>query len=88
MQFSINNYNQNNQGNQDNDSNNDGNNDNQNNDQVVIPPNVPVGQATQTKLAFKVEQSKILEFYGLKGKDNITAIVFIRKIDDLAWTNW
>jgi hypothetical protein len=33
------------------------------------------------------EQSKIPEFYGQKGKDNITAIVFIRKIDDLAQTN-
>ncbi len=41
----------------------------------------------QTTLAFKVEQSKILEFFGQKGKDNITAIVFIRKIDDLACTN-
>jgi hypothetical protein len=39
--------------------------------------------AAQTTLAFKVGQSKILEFYGQKGKDNITAIVFIRKIDDL-----
>jgi hypothetical protein len=43
--------------------------------------------AAQTTLAFKVEQSKILEFYGQKDKDNITAIVFIRKIDDLARTN-
>jgi hypothetical protein len=56
--------------------------DNQNNDQAV-QPNVPA----QTTLAFKVEQSKIPEFYGQKGKDNITAIVFIQKIDDLARTN-
>jgi len=39
-------------------------------------------------LAFKVEQSKLPEFFGQKGKDNITAIIFIRKIDDLARTNW
>jgi hypothetical protein len=72
---------------------NDGNdNDNaqivQNNDQVpqiIIPAGVP--RAVQTTLAFKLEQSKIPEFYGQKGKDNITAIVFIRKIDDLAQTN-
>jgi hypothetical protein len=38
-------------------------------------------------LAFKVEQSKIPEYFGQKGKDNITAIVFIRKIEDLARTN-
>jgi len=38
-------------------------------------------------LAFKLEQSKIPKFYGQKDKDNITAIVFIRKIDDLALTN-
>ncbi len=38
-------------------------------------------------LAFKVEQSKIPEFYGQKGKDNITAIVFIGKINDFAQTN-
>jgi hypothetical protein len=43
--------------------------------------------AVQTTLAFKVEQSKILEYFGQKGKDNITAIVFIRKIEDLARTN-
>jgi hypothetical protein len=34
-----------------------------------------------------VEQSKIPEYFGQKGKDNITAIVFIRKIEDLARTN-
>ena len=38
-------------------------------------------------LAFKVEQSKIPEFYGQKSKDNIMAIIFIRKIDNLARTN-
>jgi hypothetical protein len=34
--------------------------------QVVVPPGAP-----QTTLAFKVEQSKIPEFFGQKGKDNI-----------------
>ncbi len=47
--------------------------DNQN---VVVPPPT----AGQTTLAFKVEQSKIPEYFGQKGKDNITAILFIRKI--------
>jgi hypothetical protein len=53
--------------------------------QVVVPPGAP--GAPQRTLAFKVEQSKILEFFGQKGKDNITEIMFIRKIDDLARTN-
>jgi hypothetical protein len=53
--------------------------------QVVVPADAP--GAPQMTLAFKVEQRKIPEFFGQKGKDNITAIVFIRKIDDLARTN-
>jgi hypothetical protein len=69
-----------------NDDHDDGNQDPPNLPQnVVVPPAAP--GAAQTTLAFKVEQSKILEFFGQKGKDNITAIVFIRKIDDLARTN-
>ncbi len=52
---------------------------------VPVPPTAP-GVAQMT-LAFKVEQSKIPEYFGQKGKDNITAIVFIRKIEDLAHTN-
>ncbi len=52
---------------------------------VPVPPAAP--GATQTTLAFKVEQSKIPEYFGQKGKDNITAIVFIRKIEDLVRTN-
>ncbi len=47
--------------------------------------NVPAG--AQTSLAFRVEQSKILDFWGQKAKNNITAIVFVRKIDDLARSN-
>jgi len=62
----------------------DGDQDDQN---VVIPPPPAAGAAGQTTLAFKVEQSKIPEYFGQKGKDNITAIVFIRKIEDLARTN-
>jgi hypothetical protein len=38
-------------------------------------------------LTFKVEQSKVPEFFGQKGKDTISAIIFIRKIDDLARAN-
>jgi hypothetical protein len=52
---------------------------------VLVPPAAP--RAAQTTLAFKVEQSKIPEYFSQKGKDNITAIVFIRKIEDLARTN-
>jgi hypothetical protein len=51
----------------------------------VVQQNVPAG--TQTMLAFKVEQSKVPEFLEQKGKDTISAIVFIRRIDDLARTN-
>ncbi len=53
--------------------------------QVVVPPGAP--GAPQMTLAFKVEQTKLLEFFGQKGKDNIMEIVLIRKIDDLARTN-
>jgi hypothetical protein len=42
---------------------------------------------TQTMLTFKVEQSKLPDFWGQKVKDTVTAIVFIRKIDDLARSN-
>ncbi len=54
---------------------------------VVVPTPPAAPAAGQTTLAFKVEQSKIPEYFGQKGKDNITAIVFIRKIEDLARTN-
>jgi hypothetical protein len=50
-----------------------------------VVQNVPAG--AQTTLAFRVEQSKIPEFWGQKAKDTVTAIVFIRKIEDLARTN-
>jgi hypothetical protein len=64
----------------------DGNQDSQDGDGTVpVPPATPA--AARTTLAFKVEQSKIPEYFGQKGKDNITAIVFIRKIKDLASTN-
>jgi hypothetical protein len=60
---------------------------NQDDPDVVVPvPPVAPGTA-QTTLAFKVEQSKIPEYLSQKVKDNITAIVFIRKIEDLACTN-
>jgi hypothetical protein len=48
--------------------------------QVVVPPGAP--GAPQTTLAFKVEQTKLPEFFGQKGKYNNMAIRFIRKIDD------
>jgi hypothetical protein len=88
MQFNVNNDDNIAQDNQDNDGKNC--NDSQNNDQEALQPNVQVAApvAAQTTLVFKVEQSKIPEFFGQKGKDNIPAIVFIRKIVDLAQTNW
>ncbi len=45
-----------------------------------VVKNVPAG--AQTTLAFRVEQSKIPDFWGQKAKDTVTAIVFIRKIED------
>jgi hypothetical protein len=50
-----------------------------------VVQNVPAG--AQTTLAFRVEQSKIPDFWGQKAKDTVTAIVFIRKIEDLARAN-
>jgi hypothetical protein len=50
-----------------------------------VVQNVPA--EAQTTLAFRVEQSKIPDFWGQKAKDTVTAIVFIRKIDDLARSN-
>ncbi len=60
---------------------------NLNDDQAsqVVQKNVPAG--AKTMLAFKVEQSKVLEFFRQKCKDTISAIIFIRRIDDLARTN-
>jgi hypothetical protein len=57
---------------------------NQDQDGQVVQ-NVPEG--AQTTLAFRVDQSKIPEFWGQKAKDQVTAIVFVRKIEDLARTN-
>jgi hypothetical protein len=56
------------------------------NDQAgqVVQQNFPAG--FQSMLAFKVEQSKLPDFWGQKAKDTVTSIVFIRKIDDLART--
>ncbi len=42
---------------------------------------------TQTTLAFRVEQSKIPEFFSQKSKDTILVLNFIHRIDDLARTN-
>jgi hypothetical protein len=57
------------------------------NDQAsqVFQQNVPA--SAQTTLAFKVEQTKVPQFFGQKGKDTISAIIFIRRIDDLSKTN-
>jgi hypothetical protein len=57
------------------------------NDQAgqVVQQNIPAG--AQMTLAFKVGQSKVPDYWGQKAKDTVTAIIFIRKIDDLARTN-
>jgi hypothetical protein len=51
----------------------------------VVQKNVPAG--AKTMLAFKVEQLKVPEFFRQKCKDTISAIIFIRRNDDLARTN-
>jgi hypothetical protein len=51
----------------------------------VVQQNIPAG--VKTMLAFKVEKSKVPDFWGQKAKDTMRAIVFIRKINDLARTN-
>ena len=51
----------------------------------VVQQNFPA--SVQTMLTFKVGQSNMLDFWGKKSKDTVTAIVFIRIIDDLARTN-
>ena len=47
---------------------------NQDQDGQVVQ-NVPAG--AQTTLAFRVDQSKIPEFWGQKSKDTVTAIVSV-----------
>jgi hypothetical protein len=51
----------------------------------VVQQNITAG--AQTTLAFKVEQSRVPEYWGQKSKDTVTALIFIRKIDNLARTN-
>jgi hypothetical protein len=51
----------------------------------VVQQQVPAG--AQTTLAFKVEQTKIPEYFGQKNKDTISALDFICRIDDLTRTN-
>jgi hypothetical protein len=65
-----------------------------NDDQIQLDLNQDqAGQLVQNvpaltfTLTFRVEQSKIPDFWGQKAKDTVMAIVFIRKIDDLARPN-
>ncbi len=66
-----------------------------NNIQVVLQGNNQGGESIQqqvpagahTTLAFKVLQTKVPEFFRQKAKDTISALNFIRHIDDLARTN-
>ncbi len=43
--------------------------------------------AGTTKFSFKVEQNKIPEFFGEKGKDTISAMDYITRVDDLTANN-
>jgi len=51
-------------------------------------PAAPGGGANgPTNFNLRVEQNKILEFFGAKSKDTISAADFIRRLEDLAKTN-
>jgi len=43
--------------------------------------------AGTTRFSFKVEQNKIPEFFGEKGKDTISAMDYITRVDDLTANN-
>jgi hypothetical protein len=46
-----------------------------------------IAGARVTNINLRVEQNKIPEFFGLEGKDTISAMDFIRRLEDLAKTN-
>jgi hypothetical protein len=51
-------------------------------------PAAPGGGANgPTNFNLRVEQNKILEFFGAKSKDTISAADFIQQLEDLAKTN-
>jgi hypothetical protein len=58
-----------------------------NNDQAVQVVQQNILARAQNMLAFKVEQMNNPELYRQKSKDNIIAIIFIRRIDNLTRTN-
>jgi hypothetical protein len=47
----------------------------------------PIQAGGHTTFTFKVEQSKILEFFGQKAKDTITELNFMRRINNLTKTS-
>jgi hypothetical protein len=57
--------------------------DDKNNDQ----PQQQIQAGGHSTLTFKVDQNKILKFFGQKAKDAISVLNFMRHIDDLANTN-
>jgi hypothetical protein len=78
-------------------------NDNHNYDNIDIPVDNTDGNSTaatgtattggaaggtgSTSFNLRVEQHKILEFFGTKSKDTISAMDFIRQLEDLSKTN-
>ncbi len=51
----------------------------------VVQQQVPVG--TKNTIVFKIEQTKIQEYFRQKNKDTILSLDFICRIDDLVRTN-
>ncbi len=74
-----------------NDDHNNDHNDNTGNDQDTTRTAATTGSVTggsgTTNFNLRVEQNKIPEFFGSKSKDTISAMDFIRRLEDLAKTN-
>jgi hypothetical protein len=55
--------------------------------QANVPAAPAGGGNGPTNFNLRVEQNKIPEFFGAKSKDTISAVDFIRRLEDLAKTN-
>ena len=69
------------------DTNDDGTSDTTGQGNVNVPAAPGGGANGPTNFNLRVEQNKILEFFGAKSKDTISAADFIRRLEDLAKTN-
>jgi hypothetical protein len=76
-----------NQDNVDLDANDDGTGDATAQANVNVPATPGGGANRPTNFNLRVEQNKILEIFGAKSKDTISAADFIRRLEDLAKTN-